>query len=92
MLTKEMKDPQPLWKRLLALSGFLLMLGAALAFPRLEDREPLAIGAQIVASLRPSPKPNPTEVAWLFRSYAKVNAAPRQFLMMGPTLREQPLG
>ena len=91
ILKKEMKESQPLWVRLFALSGFLLMMGAALAFPRLDDRGP-TIEAQIVSRLRASPKPNPSEVAWLFRTYAKVTPAPRRFLMTGPTLREKPLG
>jgi len=91
MLTKEMKDPQQLWKRLLALSGFLLMVIAALAFPRIDDPAALA-GAQAVANLRVSAKPNPAEVAWLFRSYAKATPGPQRFLMMGPTLEEKPLG
>ena len=32
-MMKELKDPQPLWKRLLALSGFLILTSAALAYP-----------------------------------------------------------
>lgn len=90
-MMKEMKEPQPLWKRLLALSGALIMLAAALAFPRLEDRAP-GVDAQIVARLRTGAKPSPSEVAWLFRSYAIVTPAPRRFLMTGPVLREKPIG
>lgn len=86
-----MKDPQPFWTRLLALSAFLVMMGAALAFPRLDDSN-ARVGAEIVSSLRASPKPKPAEVRRLFRSYAKVYPAPWRFLLTGPTLREKPLG
>lgn len=32
-MMKEMKDSQPLWKRLLALTGFVILTSAALTFP-----------------------------------------------------------
>lgn len=91
MMTKELTDSLPLWKRLFALTGFLLMVGAALTFPNLDQRGP-DVGAQAVASLHVNVKPTRTEVAWVFRSYAKVTAGPRQFLLTGPVLREKPLG
>jgi hypothetical protein len=90
-MLKEMKEPQPLWTRLLALSGALVMVGAALAFPRLEQR-PAGAAAVAVSRLRLGAYPNRSEVAWLFRSYAKVTPAPRRFLMTGPLLLEKPLG
>lgn len=90
MMTKELIDSLPLWKRLLALSGFLVFVGVALAFPRLEDRD--SATAHIVANLRVNVKPTSSEVAWVFRSYAKVTAAPRRFLETGPVLVEKPLG
>lgn len=91
MIAKEQKDSLPLWKRMLALTGFLAFIGAALAFPKLGDRGP-DVGAQAVTRLRVNVKPTSSEVAWVFRSYAKVTAAPRRFLMTGPILIEKPLG
>jgi len=91
MMTKELKDSLPLWKRLLALSGFLVFIGAAVAFPKLGEHGP-DVGAQAVTRLRVNVKPTSSEVAWVFRSYAKVTAAPRHFLEMGPVLTEKPLG
>jgi hypothetical protein len=90
MMKKELTDSLPLWKRLLALSGFLFFIGAALAFPRRDERD--SSTARIVANLHVNVKPTRSEVAWVFRSYAKVTAAPRQFLMTGPVLAEKPLG
>ena len=91
MMAKEMKDSLPLWKRLMALSGFLFFVGVALAFPKPGDHGP-NVGAQAVTNLRVNVKPTSSEVAWVFRSYAKVTAAPRRFLLIGPTLVEKPLG
>jgi hypothetical protein len=91
MMAKEQKDSLPLWKRLAALSGFLFFIGVALAFPRFENRGP-DVGGQAVTNLRVNVKPTSSEVAWVFRSYAKVTAAPRRFLMTGPVLVEKPLG
>ena len=91
MMAKELKDSLPLWKRLAALSGFLFFVGVAIAFPRLEDRGP-DVGAQAVTNLHVNVKPTSSEVAWVFRSYAKVTVAPQRFLMMGPVLVEKPLG
>ena len=91
-MLKEMNEPQAFWKRLLALSGFLTLMGAAAAFPRLGGGPRTRIEAQIVFRLRPNLAPGPAEVRWLFRSYAKVTPAPRRFLMTGPILREKPLG
>jgi hypothetical protein len=91
MTNKELIDSLPLWKRLLALSGFIAFVGVAVAFPRLENRGP-DVGAQAVTNLHVNVKPTSSEVAWVFRSYAKVTAAPRRFLLTGPTLKEKPLG
>ena len=90
MTKMELTDSLPLWKRLLALSGFLLFIGAALAFPRLDERD--SNTARIVANLHVNVKPTKSEVAWVFRSYAKVTAAPQRFIMTGPVLLEKPLG
>jgi hypothetical protein len=91
ILKKEMEESQPLWTRLLALSGFLLMMGAAAVFPKLGDHS-ASVATQVVSGLRTAPKPSAAEVAWLFRSYAKVTPAPAHLLMTGPELREKPLG
>lgn len=91
MMAKELKESLPLWKRLLALSGFLFFVGVALVFQRREDRGP-DVGAQAVTNLHVNVKPTSSEVAWVFRSYAKATPAPRRFLLIGPTLVEKPLG
>lgn len=91
MMAKELKESLPLWKRLLALSGFLFFVGVAVTLQRREERGP-DVGAQAVTNLRVNVKPTSSEVAWVFRSYAKAAAAPRRFLMTGPVLVEKPLG
>lgn len=91
MMAKELKDSLPLWKRMLALTGFLVFIGAAFAFPKLGEHAP-DVGSQAVTRLRVNVKPTSSEVAWVFRSYTKVTAAPRRFLEMGPVLTEKPLG
>jgi hypothetical protein len=114
-MMKQMEEPQFLWKRLLALTGALVLMGAALALPmgkgsfsanfRLRRelavesvREqlglscPLGVDAQIVARLRTGGVPAPSEIASIFRTYAEVRPSPERFLMMGPLLRERPIG
>ncbi|HXT01172.1 MAG TPA: hypothetical protein VN915_10885 [Elusimicrobiota bacterium] len=91
MIAKEQKESLPLWKRLLALSGFLAFIAAALAFPKLGDHGP-DVGSQAVTRLRVNVKPTSSEVAWVFRSYTKVTPTPRRFLLLGPVLTEKPLG
>ena len=115
-MMKQMDEPQTLWKRLLALTGALILAGAALAVPmlgsgafpdnfrlrrgravesvreRLGLSDPISVDSLIVAQLRTANSPAPSEIARLFRDYAEVYPDPQRFLMMGPSLRERPIG
>lgn len=88
---KEATNSVPLWLRLVAVSGVLVLFGTAAVFPKLGQIGP-DVGAQAVTSLHVNVKPTRSEVAWVFRSYEKITPSPERFLMAGPTLREKPLG
>jgi hypothetical protein len=59
---------------------------------RLGLSDPVSVNAQIVAHLRTGSQPSSSEIAWIFRSYTEVYPGPQRFLMMGPSLRERPIG